>query len=382
MNLRTSSAVLLLTAVMLTGCAGGGAPTDPGTSGPPDDEGVAYARAQVEAHLVPSDEGFVPTEPVPDVASLQGKHVVYIPILAQVPIFAISYEGFKAAFAEVGIETVLCDGAANPSAVASCFDQAVNTNAAGVVLESTPPQMALEAYNSVVAAGIPVLITGATPPPDSPATVQPGGVDVSSMMRLAIDYIIAESEGSATILGGEINDSETTIAWMDDAAAELAERCPACTMDRLPTKNSELQTYPSKVSAALLASPDIDWMFAQFSNPIKPMIQGATDAGRPEIPVVATTAVLGDLQQLATGGDSLQATVGYDVTRTSWFGADQLMRLIVGAPGDPADYGQQPLRIFTKDNVTDLDLTPEAWASGDWFAGSGYQETLKALWGK
>jgi ribose transport system substrate-binding protein len=367
-------------ALTLSACASGGGSTttaDPANSAA-SDEGLQHAQEQVETYTQVT-EGFVPSEPIPGVDSLAGGKVIYIPAAGQIPFFTTSFTALQNAFDVVGVDVELCDAQANPSLAASCLTQAITGNAIGVVFDALPSQIAQEAFTEVAAAGIPIVMGNVPTPEGSPATVRTVGPDTVAVTALAADTIIAASDGTAQALGVQVIDSDTTKSWMQDgAAAEFATYCPDCEFTVIDTKTADLQNAPSKVSAALLADPGIDYLLPQLSPEITPTVQGATDAGRADLPASSTATTLGDLQQIESGSN-LKYSVGWDVVRTGWLEADMLMRLKLGVDVDASQY-VVPSRIFSADNIGDLELTQEGWDSSDWFGGSDYQDALTALW--
>lgn len=361
--------------LLLGGCT---APADtPTDGGDADTSGLAHAQEQLDTYSEVV-EGFLPSEPLTDGASLEGKTIFYIPAVAQIPFFATAYTALVDAFSNTGVNVQICDAQANPATMAACLDQALNTGAAGVIIDAVPPQIAQESYDAVVNAGIPVVLGNIPVPEGSPDTVKRVGPDTAAATALAADALIVASEGAAQVLAVRVIDSPTTQGWFDEGAgAEFAEFCPDCTVTIVDTKTADLQNAPAKVSAGLLADPSIEYLLPQLSPEILPTIAGATDAGRPELEAASTATTLGDLQ-LVSEGPNLIASVGWDIVRTSWVAADLLSRLMVGQ-AVTEDY-TVPLRVFTTENVADLDLSDEGWATSAWFGGTDYQDTLIGLW--
>lgn len=376
---RTTAAVAGLgisLALVLVGCS---TPTDTDDGGEADTSGVQHAQEQLDTYTKVVD-GFVPSEPIEGIGDLAGKTVVYIPAVASIPFFSTSFTGLKGAFDVVGIDVQICDGQANPATTSACLDQALNTGAAGVIMDALPPALAQESFDAVVAAGIPVVLGNIPVPEGSPDTVQQVGPDTALATSLAADAIIAQSEGAASVLTVTVIDSPVTEGWMTNGAlAEFEEFCPDCKVSNVDTKTADLQALPAKVSAAVLADPSIDYLLPELSPEVVPTIQGATDAGKTGLPAASTATTLGDLQSIAA--DGLFASVGWDVVRTGWLEADALMRLIVGQEFDASQY-VSPVRVFTTDNVGDLDLSQEGWDSSNWFGGDDYQDALTELWTK
>jgi ribose transport system substrate-binding protein len=376
-----AGAVLAAAAVlvaMLSGCSS--SPTG-STSGTSDTKGpAAAAQATVDEFTGAYGKPDLPTEPIKNIASLKGRTVIYIPALAVIPIFATAFDAYKDAFSRVGVKAVLCDAKSDPAATSACFQQAIDTKAAGVILESLPPAFAQEAYKATIAAGIPVLLADTTRPADAPNIVQFGGPNLSQVTSVAADAIIASSGGKAHVLTIGSLDSDAPITWMKAATDEFAKKCPDCKVTKLTLKTSDVQNLASQVSAALLADPSIDYMLPQFGSYVQPAIQGGTNAGRQGLKLVSTTTTLGDLSIMKTNSDFV-GSVSWDIVLNAWMNSDLLMRLAVGQKVDASKY-VQPIKVFTPKNSAGFTLTPAAWANSSWYGGDGFKQQLVDLWSK
>ena len=380
---------MVAVALTLTACSSGGASsggTSPATSssagsGGSTDPGVAYAQKQVDDHTAVNTSGFLPTTPIPGLSKLKGKTVVYIPAVAQIPIFQTGFKAYVNALKAVGVTAKLCDGQSNPSAVAACLQQAINTNAGGVIMDSLPPIIAQQAYDAVLKAKIPVLLVTTSRPANSPDSVQLGGPDIPAATAIAADAAIAATKGKGNILAVRVIDSPSTVEWMNDGGLkEFTAHCPGCKVKVIETKSADLQNLPSKVSSALLATSDTNYLLPQFSAEVDGTFKGAADASRTELKGVNTVTTTGDLQKIKAG-QGLQYSVGWDTVRESWVNTDLLLRLMTGQKVDGAQY-TVPVRVFDKSNVGSLDLTQNGWDTSNWYGGTGYQDSLKALWAK
>lgn len=382
---RATLAIAVAAVLALAGCsqAAGTAPASSSASSSASSAGgdanVTAAQQQLDAHTAVPTDGFLPTAKISGLAALKGKTVVYIPAVAQIPIFQTSFKAYSSALAAAGITAKLCDGQSNPSAVAACLQQAINTDAGGVILDSLPPIIAQQAYDAVLKAKIPVLLVTTSRPADSPASVQLGGPDIVAATALAADVIIADSKGKANVLAIRVIDSPSTIQWMNDGALkEFKDRCPGCTVKVIETKSADLQNLPSKVSAALLAAPNVNYLFPQFSAEVDGALKGAADASRTDLTGLNTVTTTGDLQRVKSG-QGLKYSVGWDPVRESWVNTDLLLHLMTGQAVDASKY-TVPVRVFTKANVAGLSLTQAGWDSSAWYGGTAYQTSLKALW--
>lgn len=93
---------------------------------------------------------------------------------------------------------------------------------------------------------------------------------------------------------------------------------------------------------------------------------------------VSSAATINDLEAIRNG--LLVASVGWDPVWASWSAIDLTARLLIGDPVAPAAY-VSPLRVFTADNVAELDVTQVGYESSAFWGGDAYhQAEYKALW--
>ena len=80
------------------------------------------------------------------------------------------------------------------------------------------------------------------------------------------------------------------------------------------------------------------------------------------------------------GGQFVHSEVGFNADALSWYAADQALRMMSGQPAiEMVQFPYQ--RMFTADNIGELDLTPEAEKSGEWYGSNDYRDGFLALWG-
>ena len=92
---------------------------------------------------------------------------------------------------------------------------------------------------------------------------------------------------------------------------------------------------------------------------------------------MSSSGLLGPLQQIKSGG-FVHADVGIDYAYQGWAIADEVFRMMLGQP--PA-VEKVPNRLFTKENVGSLKLTPAAEATGEWFGSTDFESIFTKLWG-
>lgn len=370
--------VLVATASLATGAVLAQATT----ASAADDPNVAYAKAQV-AKASPAIQSFkAPGPAVPNVKSLAGKTVYFVPARGVVPIFAAISEALKQSLGEAGIKLQVCDGEANPSTVADCFQQAINAKAGAVIVGSLPEDFAPTAFKAVADAGIPLVNTLTIPAgPGDPKKVGYLTPNFIGFQALNADYIIADSNGMANVLYVKATDTPATKIWADAGAlAEYKKRCPKCKVTVVETNTGQLSKLPSLVSSALIKNPNITYIQAEFDSLVQPIVTGLQSSPRrTSIKVVSMDGTLPVLQ-LVKAKRNVVADYGYNLNAFGWYAADQAIRMMAGQ-SSLSMVNFPYTRLFQYANTSRLNLTPQAQNTGEWYGSTDYQAGFKKLWG-
>jgi ribose transport system substrate-binding protein len=372
-----------LAALLLAACSPGTTDDDAGSgngsSNGGSDSPVADVVADVEAAQEPQDSFEVPGDPV-DPSALSGRTVYYVPLTAQVSVFQNYGARIGEALEAAGVELQICDGGANPSQIGGCLDQAIGADAAAIVADNVPYGMAANGLDAARAAGIPVVMTNQVPDPEHPADETLAYINgpAIAMITSVADWIIADSEGQATLILQKVTDNPSTLAYAEAAEQEFADRCPDCTVVVNEVSASNFPLIPSSTSSALLGNPDARYILAEFEHFVQPTIGGVQQSpNAAEIKIAASAATLNGLQ-MVDSGQQLLANAGQNFAYQGWATADAIFRL---AAGQEVPEYEISFRLFTPDNIGDIELTEEAEASGEWYGPTDYQADFAALWG-
>src|SRR4051812_26146442 len=265
---------------------------------------LAQVQADVEKAMAPRDSFTLPSDPV-DVSALKGKTVYYVPLTAQISVFQLYGSKLGEALDAAGVNLQICDGGANPSQIAGCIDQAVGASAAAIVADNVPYGMAANAFDAARAKNIPVLIANQIPddhfPADKTLVYVPG--PATEMITSVADWIIADSDGAATVVVQKVTDNPSTIAWAEAAEQEFADRCPDCTVVVNEVSAANFPVIPSSTSAAILQNPDTGYVLAEFEHFVQPTIGGVQQTpNAADITIVSSAATLTGLQMINDGG--------------------------------------------------------------------------------
>lgn len=358
------------------------ASTSASVGGPtsPADAGVALARQTVAKLEATTSSYPVPTASVPGVSKLKGRTVFYIPLLQDVPTFAVAAQTMKAALTRAGLKLQVCDGQAQPTAVAACVQQAVGAGAAGIVLDAIPYGMAYSALSAAVAKGVPVLVADQVPQPAStPDTDRvsylPGAQDQASQIAW---WTIADSDGKANGIIAEEIDNPSSIAAVTDSLAIYKKYCPACVITVKQISASTTALEAAAASSNLQTHPDATYYYTEFEDSLQPTIQGIQQDGKASAISLSVGAGTVNGLGLLKSGSLVKAVVVVDEAYEGWALTDQILRMATGtAPVQETI----PTRLFTKQNIGTIQVTTADQASGVWFGSTSFENDFAKLWG-
>ena len=381
---RAIAAASIGVALLAAGCGSSSTTKSSSAGGGP---GVAQAKAKVAELSKPTTSYPPPGPALKNVKSLKGKTVWYIPITEKVEFFQAVTGGLKTALAKAGVNLRSCSGEANPSATAACVNQAVDARAGAIILDAIPIAVAAQAFQAAKASNIPVLVTDQDPPPPGvPGAVKGIGdaktayaLNSLALQKAIADWVIADSNGKANVLVSELTDSPSTQAWIEQGAiAEFKALCPGCKTTLSKINIASLDLVPSKVSSDLLRNQDTNYVIAEFDATIQPIQAGVQQAGfSTKVKGASSSGLLSPLQ-LIKSGNFIHADMGIDYAYQGWAIADEVFRMMLA---QPPVVEKVPHRLFTKDNVGTLKLTPAAEASGEWYGSTAFRAMFTKLWG-
>jgi ribose transport system substrate-binding protein len=340
--------------------------------------GVTAAQAQVAKFQAPPTHP-VPAAPVKGVSALKGKTVYYVPLLQQISGFVLTAASLKTALAKVGMKLQVCNGEAQPSAVAACIGQAAGAGAAGIILDSIPFGMAANAINSATAKGVPVIVSDQYPQtPGTPSTDKLAYALGAPYQPNDIAYwTIADSGGKANTIIAESADSPSSIQYVTNSLSLYKQYCPDCKVVVKQISESAAPQMASATSSYLLSDPSATYYYTEFEDSLQPALQGIQTSNKTSISLSVAGGSVDGLGLLAKGGP-VKAVVAVDQTYAGWALADEILRMDTKTAPVSVLY---PTRLFTKQNIGSIQVTPAAQASGAWFGSNSYQATFEKDWG-
>ena len=139
---------------------------------------------------------------------------------------------------------------------------------------------------------------------------------------------------------------------------------------------TKLSTLPQIAQNDIQKDTDLKYILAVYDFELLSLVTGVTQANAADQVSLgsfnATEAVMKELEK----GTAIKADVG---NPNEWFGyalADQLLRVTAGV--DPVADEFVPLRLFTPENIGDIDI---AAGENSWYGDVDYKAGYAALWG-
>ncbi len=371
-----------VSALLLAACSSGTSGSDSTTSagGSSATSAVATKVAQLEKASATYP---MPTGQISGLDAIKGKTVYYVPITQQSPQFAVTQAALEAAFGKAGVELQVCNGNATPTGIAACLSQATQAKAGAIITDAIPYVLASNAFAAAIQAGIPVLNTNQIADSAHPAAAKLGYIYApgEDQMVAVADWIINDSGGKANVVINQSTDGPSPVAFVAAAKAEFAKECPGCTVTINPISSANFALIPSSTSSALLKNPNAKYVVSEFDQYLQPTLGGVQQAGKiTAIKGVSGAAQLSGLQMLDKK-NFLYASVGQASAYQGWADADAVLRMMTGTSGDKLPEYTIPIRLFTRDNISDVPLTTDAQASGEWFGPADYTTSFLKLWG-
>jgi ABC-type sugar transport system substrate-binding protein len=357
------------------------APSNPAAITSSASDPVAAAKADL-ATYTGEVSSFPSISSVSGVSALKGKNVWYIPLGSAVPVLNAFGVGMQGALSKLGISYHTCDGKILPTTIASCMNQAVAQGADGVVTGYIDYKLVPNAFQNLVSHHIPVLVAGEandTGQADSPGLAFDDTTPtVKVLQRLNDESVIADSGGKAKILFVGVTDSPQTLEGAAIAKQFFSDNCPSCTFNEIDYNTESLGKVPSQVSAALISHPDTTYVVVELDAGAAATVSGIQTAGfSNKVKLAATNGGLDSLQRIKAGGPQF-SDVGLSSTYLGWQFTDGIVRMMLKQL-PVANLGI--VRVFTKDNVGGLTLTPAAYATNAWYGSDDFETNFLTAWG-
>lgn len=389
MVLTVATAIMLV--AILVSCASPSTEptgTSPETGQPPTQApsasstppGVGEAMqivAQFEGPVTTSPPG-----PAFDASGLQGKKVWFVSFALPIDYSQQILRGVQAAGDALGIEVVPFDAAFSVSELTRGIDLAIQDQADAIVVHSIPAAVVEPALQRAHEAGI-LLVSAETQNPgprlpDVPDVVDAmAGHSYSIPTEIMAAMVVADSGGDANVLFFSASDiGPGSQQGADTFVKRLGEMCPTCKVEVIDSVVAQWPGLEQRVASLLTENPDVNYVVPIFDGMAVFMVPGIRSAGAEnDVKIVsgdATQSVLVEIRD----GDIVIGDVGQPNVWTGVGIMDQTARLLVGV--EPLDDIGIPYRIFTDNNVGDIDLSTEPT---EWYGNVDFLAKYRQLWG-
>src|SRR4029077_11471655 len=129
--------------------------------------------------------------------------------------------------------------------------------------------------------------------------------------------------------------------------------------------------------ANLLSDPDATYYYTEFEDSLDSTVQGIQQSNKTNISLSVAGGSVDGLGRLKSNS-MVKAVVVVDQAYAGWALTDEILRMATKtAPANET----VPSRLFTSQNISSIQVTTAAQASGVWFGDTSYQSAFEKVWG-
>ncbi len=321
------------------------------TTAAPGADGVAQARALVEALLAGDVDLPAPETPVDP-----GEHevaVVAAGLASTGP--ATVANAIEEAVALIGwTAQPTWDGQFTPTTQATGISEAVARGVDAIFLVAITPSAVSAAVTEAQNAEIPILciLCGPDPITDGITNVQADAVAAGEAQAA---YAIANSDGEGTIVLYKNEEFQFSAQQGDATEAYLEANCPDCTVDVRSVLLLEAREPNAPIHTSLLqeyGDGELDFVIHPFDSPSAALATTASQLGRTDFGVIGYGALSPFVDMIGTGEPAVaRASVTISSPYYGWAAVDQAARILAGE--DTWDADAMPVAMITQDNFGD-----------------------------
>lgn len=273
--------------------------------------------------------------------------------------------------------TTLQTDSADPQAVPSAMQQAVDGGADYIIVSGGSTDVYGEALQVARDAGVPVI--------DMYSSDEVGGEQngiyaniggtgwIDVQYRATADFVIADSGGDANVLYVDIPDFPILAAAARATNDQFASQCPDCVVNSLDLSVTDLTggNVVSQVVSTLQRDQDIEYVFTSFGDLATGLPEAIAAGGMSDRVRIVTAAPNADQTQGVIDG-TVQAVVPNPKAQGSWTAIDAIARLEQGLEVDQEQHTVMPVVIWTQDNVPS--------PAGDFAGAENFEDQFLELW--
>jgi len=324
---------------------------------------------------------FTAPGPALEPSKFRGKTILNIPDSTSNPFAAGVAAAEQEAAKVAGVNYIICTNQGEVTQWAECYSEAIGRHVnliddfGGADPRELGPQI-----QQAQSAGITVVaenVYGFSQKPE-------GGIKYSiptpyeEAGKLMADWVVLDTKANADVLVITSNEVLCTAVIVKGIKQVFGQYCPHCKLTYVNVPVADWATrIQGDVLSALTADPKLNYVIPIYDSMTEYVIPAITAARRIGKTFVSTfngtPFVLKDMQD----GNIVRMDIGEDLQWVGWAFIDADLRLLSGAKLPSVFNEHTPLRIFTKQNVNDAGVPPQAGTG----YGNAYISGYKALWG-
>ena len=337
---------------------------------------VAEAKRIVAEAMKPPSQFNAPG-PAFDANKAVGKTLWYISFSEQSPVMATWSGTMKRVVESYGAKVNIVDGKSQFSEFGRNIEQAVANKADAILLMGIPPQAFSVQVAAAKDAGIPVIVgsNGVAAIPSTDGVAAAVTINHIGVGKLLAAWMVANSDGNSEAVIVTHDEVMGTKEIVDSISGETKRLCANCSVKVENLPFARIQTEGQVTQSLAVRNPNLDYIVPVYDFETLTMIPALDQAGASDrVQLASFNAIQPVLENLKKGA------VGADVGAPNvWFGfgmADQVLRVLSGT-GPVADL-KIPLRLFTKENIGDIDLSA---GEETWYGSVDFPAEYRKLWG-
>ncbi len=337
---------------------------------------VAEAKRIVAEAMKPPAKFNAPG-PAFDAKLAAGKALWYISFSEQSPVMATWSGTMKRLVESYGAKVNIVDGKAQFSEFGRNIEQAVANKADAILLMGIPPQAFGVQVAAAKKAGIPVIVgsNGVAAIPTTDGVVAAVTINHIGVGKLLAAWMVANSDGKSEAVVVTHEEVMGTKEIVDSISGETKRLCANCSVKVENLPFARIQTEGEVTQSLAVRNPNLDYIVPVYDFETLTMIPALGQAGASDrVHLASFNAIPPVMENLKKG--AVKADVG---APNVWFGfgmADQILRVLSGT-GPVADL-KIPLRLFTTENIGDIDLSA---GEGSWYGSVDFPSEYRKLWG-
>lgn len=378
------AALAVISVVALSACSsskksnpvGSGASTTTGTTAAASGIDVATAKANVTAAAA-APASFTDPGPAFGASKAKGKKVWYISYSQQSPALVVWANAMQEALTKYGVGVTVFDGKGTQTEFQRGMEQAIAAKADAIFLLGIDPASLSAQVAQAKSAGIPVMIgsNGVESIPTDAGVVASVSLNHEQVGKDLASWMVADAgkpfHAVITTHPGVIG----LDPLVNSVQSTLASLCSACKLKIESVPFTQLATLPQIAQNDYQKDSSVKYILSVYDFELLSLVTGITQASAADkVGLGSFNATEAVMKQL--GSTAIKADVG---NPNAWFGyaeADQILRVLTGTA--PVADENVPLRLFTKDNIGDIDISK---GEGTWYGNADFVAGYAKLWG-